>query len=215
MTAPTLSQTIIHSIAEDIVSGKLSPGHKLDELGLAKRFSVSRTPIREALRELAATRLIAYVPRNGFTVAPLDAAQLDDLFEAAGEMESLCAGLCAMRARMIDRTEIDRIHKQSMKATRDDPKTYAALNEQLHNAIYIGCRNRTIETMALDIRRRLAPFRSRQFYSKDRVRSSMQEHEEIVSAILAFDRDKAAAAMRRHISGAALNVIQYFTRKSG
>ena len=210
MAPPTLSQRIIHSIGEDIVSGKLLPGRKLDETTLAKRFKVSRTPIRDALRELAATRLVAYVPRSGFSVAAIDAAMLDELFEAASEIEALCAGLSALRAGSLDRSRIEQIHQQGKRVARANSKAYAALNEQLHSAIYAACGSKTIEGVAIELRRRLAPFRSRQFYSNDRRKTSVAEHDEIVAAILAFDRARAENAMRRHISAASVNVSKYF-----
>jgi DNA-binding GntR family transcriptional regulator len=215
MTAAPLSQSIARSLAEDIISGQLSPGRKLDEQSLAQRFEVSRTPIRDALRELAATRLIEYVPRSGFSVAHVDAEKLDDMFEAASEIEALCARLCALRATTTDRTRIDHIHRRGeAAAAKKNAKEYAALNEELHAAIYAGSRNKTIETFALDIRRRLSPFRSRMFYSPGRIQSSVSEHEDIVSAILTHDDDKAAIAMRNHIAHAALNVIKYFQGQS-
>jgi DNA-binding GntR family transcriptional regulator len=213
MAPPTLSQKIIQAISEDIVSGKLLPGCKLDEMTLAERFNVSRTPIRDALRELAATRLVQYVPRSGFSVAAIDAAMLDELFEAASEIEALCAGLCALRARTLDRTRIDQLHRDGKKVAHANSQAYAELNEQLHSAIYAACGSKTIEGVAIEIRQRLAPFRSRQFYSNDRRKTSVAEHDEIVAAILAFDRPRAENAMRRHISAASVNVIRYFQRQ--
>jgi DNA-binding GntR family transcriptional regulator len=198
------------------VSGRLPSGHKLDEVALAKRFAVSRTPIRDALRELTATRLVDYVPRNGFSVASIDAKQLDDIFEAATEVEALCAGLCALRARAVDRTRIERIYEMGRDAAaKHDAKEYAALNESFHSAIFAGAHNQTIENVASDIRRRLSPFRVRFFYSEDRVHQSAEEHTEIVSAILAYDKDSASTAMRKHIAHSAINVVAYFRRNAG
>ena len=213
MSPPTLSQKVIESIAQNIVTGKLPPGRKLDELSLARQYKVSRTPVREALRQLTATRLVQYVPRTGFSVAPIDAAMLDDLFEAASETEALCAGLCALRARATDRTRLEALNEQARKAAKNNPKHYAALNEDFHQAIYIAAGNRTLEHLAIDFRRRLAPFRARQFYSQDRIRTSVTEHDDIVEAIMVHDKPRAEAAMRRHISSAAVNVSDYFQRK--
>ena len=210
VTTPPLSQKIVQSIAEDIVRGKLPPGRKLDEVRLAKQFNVSRTPIRDALRHLATTRLVEYVPRNGFSVTAVNQTLLADLFEAAAEIEALSAGLCALRAGAIDRTRIAQIHQLGLVAARKNSKDFAARNEELHSAIYAATGSKTIEALAIDLRTRLAPFRFRQFYSVERIKSSAGEHEEIVAAILAFDRSKAESAMRRHILGAAANVVSYF-----
>lgn len=211
MSSAPLSQSIVRSLAEDIISGRLESGRKLDEQSLALRFKVSRTPVREALLELVSAQLVEYVPRSGFSVVRVNAGKLDDMFEAAGEVEALCARLCALHARATERTRIEHIHRQGKgSATRKHPKQYAMLNEELHAAIYAGSHNKTIETVALDIRRRLSPFRSRMFYSPDRIKNSVLEHEEIVSAILSHNAERAANAMRKHVAHAAVNVTQYF-----
>jgi DNA-binding GntR family transcriptional regulator len=211
ISATTLSQAIARSLTDDIIRGRLPPGQKLDEATLAKRFEVSRTPIRDALRELAVTRLVRYLPHRGFSVIRIGAGELDDMFEAAAEIEALCARLCALRAGATDRVRIGHIHEQGRKfANKRDAVEYARVNEEFHAAIYEGARNKTMKIIALDLRQRLAPFRSRVFYSGDRVQTSCSEHEEIATAILAQDGDRAAESMRRHAAQTALNVIQYF-----
>jgi DNA-binding GntR family transcriptional regulator len=87
---------------------------------------------------------------------------------------------------------------------------YAACNEELHAAIYDSARNRTIHEVASSLRQQLAPFRARIFYTSERIKTSCAEHDDIVSAILAHDGDKAAESMRQHLARAALNVIQHF-----
>jgi DNA-binding GntR family transcriptional regulator len=210
-SAVTLSHTIAQSLSEGIVTGRLLPGRKLDESTLARRFRVSRSPVRDALRELAAMGLVKYLLRRGFSVIQTNAAELDDLFEAAGEIEALCARLCALQAGTSDRTLIDHIHQRSRGfARRRDAVNYAACNDALHAAIYDGTRNKTIQDVASSLRQQLAPFRSRILYTAERIKTSCAEHDEIVSAILAHDGAKAAESMRRHMARAALNVIQHF-----
>jgi DNA-binding GntR family transcriptional regulator len=207
----TLSQTISERLTGAIISGELSPGTKLDEKALAEQFDVSRTPIREALRQLAATRLVRFVPRRGFSVAEFDPHALDDMFEGASELEALCARLCALRAGPMDRRRIEVLHQQAVQAiAKGDVKGYAALNEEFHNAIYAGTRNATLQTMVADLRQRLAPFRSRVFFTAaNRMKSSLAEHDPIVRALLAHDGDEAANAMRSHATNSAMNALQY------
>lgn len=213
MTQTTLSQTIAQSLAEQIVAGQLEPGRKLDELSLAARFNVSRSPVRDALHELATTQLVEYFPRRGFAVAHIDPSKLEDMFEAASEIEALAARMCALRAGATDRSRIELIHKESQAALADnDVKTYAALNDDFHLAIYAGARNMTIEQTALNLRQRLAPFRLRVFFSPNRVQTSLAEHDAIVQAILAQNADEAAHAMRKHSAGSVMNVMQHFSK---
>ena len=210
----TLSQTVADRLAEEIIRRQLVPGTRLDEHSLAERFGVSRTPVRDALRQLAATRLVEQRPRRGFCVALVNQDELDDLFEAAGEVESLCARLCAMRAGPAERKRIEIVHQSATNAaTTGDATTYATLNEQLHQLIYAGARNRTLEEVALNLRRRLAPFRAKLFFAADnRMQGSHLEHAAIVQAILARDADAAAHAMQEHAAHSAMNVLAHIPR---
>jgi DNA-binding GntR family transcriptional regulator len=210
----TLSHQISEKLAGEIISGQLAPGRKLDEVSLAARFRVSRSPVRDALRQLAATRLVDYFPRRGFSVAKIAPSGLDDMFEAAAELEALCAKLCALRSAPADRKRIELIHAQARAAAaKNDTRTYAALNKDLHLAIYAAARNKTLELAALNLRQRLAPVRSRVFFATaNRMRGSFGEHDAIVKAILAHDAEGAMTAMRDHATQSALNVIHYFAQ---
>jgi DNA-binding GntR family transcriptional regulator len=205
MGAPTRSQAIARSLAHRIVEGRFPPGHKLDEHALAARYEVSRTPVRDALLELSNTRLVEYFPRRGFSVAQIDFNEFKDIFEAAGEVEALCGRLCALRAGPVDRARIKQIHEDGqIAAGRNAAKDYATANERLHAAIYAATHNEAIERVALDLRKRLAPFRARVFYSP--------EHGEIVHALIAQDAEKAAESMRSHAARSALNVLKHFSK---
>lgn len=207
----TLSQTISEQLAEEIVMRRFQPGERLDEQSIATRFNVSRSPVRDALRHLATTRLVEYLPRRGFSVATMAVSELDELFEASGEVEALCAKLCALRAAPSEQKRIQYVHAQAIDAkNRGDAKAYAELNEEFHSLIYAGARNRTLEDMAQSLRQRLAPFRSKVFFVTDnRIAHSNDEHEEVVKAILANDGAAASRAMSGHAANSAMNVLQH------
>lgn len=211
----TLAESVADRLAEEIIRRQLAPGTRLDEVSLAARFGVSRSPVRDALRLLAGTRLVDHRPRRGFSVAIVDQEELKDLFEAAGEVEALCAKLCALRAGPAERKRIEIVHQStSAAAAAGDTATYATLNEQLHQLIYAGARNRTLAELALNMRQRLAPFRARLFFSTDnRMQGSNVEHDAIVRAILARDADAAAHAMLEHSAQAAMNVRTHLPRE--
>lgn len=212
----TLAESVADRLAEEIIRRQLAPGTRLDEVSLAARFGVSRSPVRDALRLLAGTRLVDHRPRRGFCVAVVDQDELKDLFEAAGEVEALCAKLCALRAGATERKRIEIVHQStSAAAAAGDTATYASLNEQLHQLIYAGARNRTLAELAVSMRQRLAPFRARLFFSTDnRMQGSNVEHDAIVRAILARDADAAGAAMLEHSAQAAINVRTHLPRDS-
>ncbi|MBS0454630.1 MAG: GntR family transcriptional regulator [Proteobacteria bacterium] len=213
----TLSQTISDQLAEEIVLRRFQPGERLDEQSIATRFNVSRSPVRDALRQLASTRLVEYQPRRGFSVAAMAASDLDALFEASGEIEALCAKLCALRAAPSERKRIEFVHQQAQQAMASgDAKAYAELNEEFHALIYAGARNRTLQDLALSLRQRLAPLRSRGFFvAENRLQHSHVEHEAIVAAMLAHDGEAAAAAMNSHAANSAMNVLQHLRTDTG
>lgn len=213
----TLSQTIADQLAEEIVMNRIPPGTRLDEQSIAVRFGVSRSPVRDALRQLATTRLVGHQPRRGFSVAKVESNDLDGLFEASGELEALCARLCALRAGPTERRRLEFVHEQATEAiARQDAKAYAVLNEEFHALIYAGCRNRILEEMAMGLRQRLAPFRARGFFVVDnRLQRSHVEHGDLIQAILAQDGEGAARAMHKHAANSAMNVLQHFGQGSG
>ena len=125
----TLAETVRQQIADDILRGALSPGARLDEIGLAKRFNLSRTPVREALRQLTATGLVEMRPRRGVIVSlPTDSA-LAEMFEVMGELEASCARLSALRMSPAERVRLELVHKRSRDAVRNnDRDSYRTIN---------------------------------------------------------------------------------------
>lgn len=182
---------------------------RLDELSIAKRFKVSRTPVRDALRYLAASRLIEFAPRRGFSVAPIDRVKLQDAYEALSEIESLCARLCALRAGITERASLEAIHAEAkVAADNADSEQYAVINDVFHDTIYAGAHNKTLEKVALDLRQQLSPFRSRVFFE---MQNSQAEHQILLDAILSKDADAAATAMMRHTSRVAVHVLNHIS----
>jgi DNA-binding GntR family transcriptional regulator len=143
-------------------------------------------------------------------------AELDGLFEASGEIETLCARMCALRAGPAERKRIELIHQSaSQAASTGDDKVYSALNENLHQAIFQGAHNKTLRELAQTLRHRLAPFRSPMFFAADhRMASSHDEHGALVKAVLAQDADAAARAMREHAANSAINALQRLAQEA-
>ena len=200
-TDQTLSERLADDLAEAILAGELIPGSRLDEHSLAARFGVSRTPVREALRQLSASGLIDSVPRRGATVKHVTSPQLEELFVAMGELEATCARLAALSMTPIERRRLEALHDHmSVLADRRKEADYAEANVEFNSSIYAGAHNAVIADMASGMRRRLSPFRRAQFRSAGRLQRSHGEHDVVVKAILKGDADAAHAAMLRHVS---------------
>src|SRR3546814_4961909 len=116
-------------MAEAILAGEFAPGSRLDEQHLAQRYSVSRTPVREALRQLATTGLIEMRPRRSAEVASVTPGQLEELFVAMGELEATCARLAALSMGPTERRRLQALHDEMKdNAARNDPAAFAEAN---------------------------------------------------------------------------------------
>lgn len=197
----TSAEDIRQQLAARIIRGELAPATPLDETSLAAEFAVSRTPIREALRLLAASGLVDQKPHAQAAVAKPDEATLAGMFEVMGHLEALCAGLSAVAMTAQERDGLDRHHAEMAALVRaghaDD---YSLANDVFHSAIYDGAHNPYLAEITRSTRQRLQPFRRAQFGILARLRRSHEEHGMIVESILRGDRNGAEAAMRAHIA---------------
>jgi DNA-binding GntR family transcriptional regulator len=196
----TRAEELRLQLADEIVRGTLAPGSALDETDIARRFSVSRTPVREALRQLAASGLIEARAHRGAVVAQPSNERLSGMFEAMAELEALCAGLAAERMTPTERHRLEAIHEElRVLSHAGDPDRFHEINEHFHSAIYAGSQNGHIAEITLATRKRVQPFRRAQFRNLGRLAKSHAEHDRVVVAILRGDRNGAANAMRAHI----------------
>jgi DNA-binding GntR family transcriptional regulator len=196
----TRAASLRAQLADDILRGALRPGTPLDEASLAQRFGVSRTPVREALRELSAAGLVRVQPHRGAVVVRPSAREVEDMFAVMAELEALCAGHAAIAMTAAERHGLETIHASLRDLIRTgDPQRYHEVNETFHHAIYLGSHNAYLAEVTLTTRRRLAPFRRAQFRTAGRLALSYQEHDRVVGAIARGDRAAAAQAMRDHI----------------
>lgn len=213
----TASDKIYQHISADIVSGKLVPGQKLDEQGIASNFGVSRTPIREAFKRLASAGLVESKPHCGVTVVDLDFEELTDMYEALEEFESLAARLGAERMTAVERKQLQRLHQDSQSCLeQQDVVKFARINDQFHQAIHRGARNKTLSQTIAALRLRLTPFRQPWlFRERNRLEVSFKEHQAITEAIVAGDPAMAYKAMHHHTSNTSLITLDYLSSKLG
>jgi DNA-binding GntR family transcriptional regulator len=196
----TRAEELRLQLADEIVRGVLAPGSALDETDIARRFNVSRTPVREALRQLAASGLIDARAHRGAVVARPSMERLTGMFEAMAELEALCASLAAERMTPVERQRLEAVHEElRLLSYTGNPDRFHEVNERFHNTIYAGSQNAYIAEMTLATRVRVQPFRRAQFRNLGRLAKSHAEHDRVVVAIMRGDRTGAAAAMRAHI----------------
>jgi DNA-binding GntR family transcriptional regulator len=208
----TLSDEVFQALVKSILSGEIEPGARLDEPSICRKFRMSRTPIREALRRLSGIGLVEVIPRKGVTAARIDVEQLNNMFEALSEFEGLCARFSAVRMSTLEKKRLEVLNAHRKKRIAHGDKDFAAMNNEFHEAIYGGAHNPTIASVTRSFRQRLAPFRALQFVP-GRTEYSFHEHDEIVRAIARSDAGGAYDAMRDHVVGTGLQVIEHFSRR--
>jgi DNA-binding GntR family transcriptional regulator len=200
MTSPNAAHRLRDVIEDEIAQGVFRPGDRLDELMLATRHRVSRTPVREALLQLAASGLVVSRPRRGTIVAAHSAEQVVEMFEVMAELEGMAGRLASRRANEEDRDRLITSHESCRSAVAaSDPDGYYYRNELFHDAIYLGSHNHFLLEQCSALRRRLKPYRRLQLRFPGRLGTSFAEHESIIRAILDRNPAEAQTLLRNHV----------------
>jgi DNA-binding GntR family transcriptional regulator len=194
---------IVERLREDILAHRLAPGERLVEVDLTSRFAVSRGPVREALRRLAAEGLIEHAPNRGAFVRLLSTREISELFQIRLELEALAARLAAEAADPRERArfaeEIGMIFDDAPRKTCE----YLEENAAFHDSIMRLAGNRQLRDLSMRLHLPLIMAQVGDALSVEVLRASVSEHRVIARAILAGDPDAAAAAMRAHLQRAA------------
>ncbi len=197
----TRSDRVRRGLADQIISGVLKPGQPLDEKALAETFKVSRTPVREALRQLAASDLVEWRPHQSAVVASITISKMVEMFEVMTEIEGFCGRLAARRMTPPERKALVRLHKQCQPYVRaGDREGYHALNKPFHEAIYAGTHNRYLMEQAQFLYNRLAPYRAYQLHRPGALKGAYEDHQKIADAIVAGDGDSACRLLFDHVN---------------
>lgn len=205
-----LSDRIRNALTDAISSGELAPGTLLDEQQLADRYGASRTPVREALRQLATSGMVEIRARRGVIVRHVTADEVMDMFETMAELEAICVRLATYRITPLERSRLLRIHEESEAAVKcNDVDAYDALNREFHETIYRAARNDFLAEQTIAVRTRLNAFRRMQLRQERRLAKSRGEHDEIMCAIAQGNGDEAARRMRAHMLNAASALDSY------
>ncbi|MDE0696570.1 MAG: GntR family transcriptional regulator [Boseongicola sp.] len=205
----SMAQRIEQALLEEIGTGDLRPGQRLDEAGLARRFGASRTPVREALSRLAAQGILVQGEKRGVFVAEYSREELSQIFEAMHEIEAACARIASQRLTLLSRSEIEAAQAACVAAAEDGNRPqYLHANESFHLAIYRATGNPYIAEIASEFRRRTGPFRAKKFETRDDLLASARSHEELINDIFSEDSATASRSMRSHMTASFLETLK-------
>ena len=180
----TRTEILVSEIEKLIVNGSMVPGQRLDEMVLAKKYGVSRTPVREAIRALTAIGLVQNTGKQGSQVAKLSISMLIEMFELMAVLEGMCAQLAARRATKNQLFEMQKTHELLEKTfEKGTHKEFYNVNLQFHDLLYNASHTQYLAEETLRLRRRLSPYRMRVTFQPGRMSSTLDEHNKILIAI--------------------------------
>lgn len=188
-------------IEKGIVTGEFEPGERLDEAQLARRFGVSRTPVRETLMQLSAIGLVQIRPRRGAVVVEHGPQRVYEMFEVMAELEGMAASLAARRLTERHGNALLEAHRKCEQSAADgDHDGYYYSNEIFHNAIYRASQSGFLIEQCATLHKRLRPYRRLQLRVRGRMNTSFSEHATVVEAIMAGDAEVARQRLRAHVA---------------
>lgn len=196
----SLHDDVANQLRERIFGAQLAPGSFIDEAMLCEEMAISRTPLREALKVLAAEGLVRHEPRRGSFVNQVTEQDLDDIFPVIALLEGRCAHEAATNANDGDIAALETMHQRlQAHAHNKDIQGYYAANFAIHEAIITLANNKWLAQVIADLRKILKLARLQQLHAPGRLEQSLSEHMAVFAAIKARDGDTADAAMRTHL----------------
>ncbi|MEE9317027.1 MAG: GntR family transcriptional regulator [Rhodospirillales bacterium] len=204
---PSLHDEVVNRIRDMIFAGEFIGGQRIPEKLLCQKLSISRTPLREALKVLASEGLLRLLPNRGARVVRLTGKDVDEMFPVMGALEALAGELSCQRITDDEIDEIRALHYQmAAHHKRREINEYFKLNQEIHGKILDATGNETLRGIyiALTGRIRLARFRAN--FSHERWDQAMAEHEEILEALATRDGPGLARILRTHLENTCESV---------
>ncbi|WP_019562077.1 GntR family transcriptional regulator [Caldimonas manganoxidans] len=204
----TLHEEVAARLRTLIFERRLAPGAWVDEKALAAEWGISRTPLREALKVLAAEGLVTAVPRRGCQVTELSEDDAQQLFPVMALLEGRCAYEAALRATDAELAELQRLHEDlEVSAAARDVNAYYRANHAFHTRVQALAGNRWLDRVTQELRKFMRMLRGRQLHWPGRLEASIAEHRALIEALVQRDAPRAERLMHDHLM-AQLHALQ-------
>jgi DNA-binding GntR family transcriptional regulator len=202
LTPRALYEEVAELLRQRIFNRELPPGGWIDELKIAEEFGISRTPLREALKVLAAEGLVTMKVRRGAYVTEVSEQDLREVYELLALLESDAAGAVCTRASESELKELQQLHGALEKAAppKGSRDAFFALNEQFHLRMLELAGNRWRLQMVADLRKVMKLNRHSSLFKSGRIEESLKEHQAILAAVLARDTERAVNQVKNHFA---------------
>ena len=196
-----LYEEVAELLRQRIFKRELEPGSWIDELKIAEAYGISRTPLREALKVLAAEGLVTMKVRRGAYVTEVSERDLFDVYHLLSLLESDAAGVVAMNATDSQIQELQQLHSEleaAAKPRKQDRALFFEINERFHMRLLEIANNRWRDQMVADLRKVMKLNRHNSLLKSGRIEESLCEHRAVMAAISARDAELTVQRMREH-----------------
>lgn len=212
--ALTQAKDVYHRLLDAIASGDLQPGERLREVALAERLKVSRTPVREALKDLEADGLVEHLPRVGASIKTLSYAEVVELYDMRAVLEGLAARMAARSASDLELQSLANVNAQMAQAL-DKSVQLTQLNRTFHRALFNAAKNRYLLQAVATVQKMLLVVGPSTLTEASRASAVVQEHARVVEALMARDVVQAEAAMVAHIEASHRARLRQISERMG
>lgn len=197
---PGLSAIATTRLRDLVVEGFFAPGARLNERVICEQLGVSRTPLREAFKTLAAEGLIDLLPNRGAIVTRMSLAETEQTFEVMGALEALSGELACLHITADEVSEIRALHFEMLAAhARRDLPAYYRINHRIHDAINAGARNSVLTATYLQINARIQSLRFRSNFNQEKWDAAVDEHGAMLTALDKRDGALLGTILKQHL----------------
>jgi len=205
----SLHLEVVERLRDFVVDGRLKPGEKINEAALCAAFGVSRTPLREAVKALAAEGLVCLTPNRGASVATITADEIGELFPIMGALEALAGGLACLRVSDAQLTTLRGHHDRILRAhAKGDWVGYIKANRAFHDGIFAAAGNSALTALYGQLLARTHAIRFVTKPSAQRWQEAVDDHEKIMAALAARRAKTLGKYLRRHVEHKAATALE-------
>ena len=202
----SLRSKVFHQLREDILNGKYNEGEELKEVAIGKELGVSRTPVREAFRQLELEGLLQIIPNKGAYVTGITPKDVHDIYMIRSSLEGMCARLACEHISEEQLEELEEnVYLATFHASKGHMDQLAELDNRFHHILYESCDSKMLQNLLQDFHQYVIRIRKKTL-STSRGMASNDEHKSIMEAIRDHDADKAEQLANQHIINAYENI---------
>lgn len=205
----SLRGRVFHKLREDILNGKYKENEELKEVAIGEELGVSRTPVREAFRQLELEGLIQIVPNKGAYVTGITAKDIKDIYMIRSSLEGMCARLATEHITTEQLEELEEnVYLASFHASKGHMEQMAELDNRFHHILYEACDSKMLEKLLQDFHQYVIRIRKKTLSTKERGIASNDEHKKIMEAIKAGKTEEAEQLATQHMINAYDNMVK-------